>query len=347
MGSQKTSLETAIHNFVIARKVDNCTPRTLEYYQNTLRLFSLWLVSAHGITTVDELELVHLREWISYLQETPSQRGEKKRSDEYIRSCGRALLAFCRWLEQEDVIEKPISTRFKLPRAEQKFIPTFTSEEVELLLAACEEGDKRKLKLRKALTARNRAIVSVFIDTGIRLKELVGLRLCDVDRDQRLLLVHRKGNKWQQVPISWEGFKPLHEYLTKHRPYLASMRDQENVRVLARKEDPVFLNRAGGVLSYRGVSDLFARLQERTGIDGKRVSPHNCRRYMATTQLASGRSPFDVQRQMGHTTLTMTNHYASLNVKQLQQSHDQYSPLRAKDAGNDRDSSGTGYWDIE
>lgn len=63
---------------------------------------------------------------------------------------------------------------------------------------------------------------------------------------------------------------------------------------------------------------------------------------------ASGRSPLDVQRQMGHTILTMTkNHYTSLNVKQLQQSHDLYSPLRAKDMGNERVSSGTGYWDIE
>jgi hypothetical protein len=57
---------------------------------------------------------------------------------------------------------------------------------------------------------------------------------------------------------------------------------------------------------------------------------------MATTQLAGGRSPFDVQRQMGHTTLTITNHYALLNVKQLQQSHDLYSLLRAKDMGMKR-----------
>jgi integrase len=82
-------------------------------------------------------------------------------------------------------------------------------------------------------------------------------------------------------------------------------------------------------------------------MDGKRVSAHNCRRYMATTQLASGRSLFDVQRQMGHTTLTMTNHCASLNAKQLQHPHDFYSPLRAKDAGSERESSGSGYWDIE
>ncbi len=131
------------------------------------------------------------------------------------------------------------------------------------------------------------------------------------------VILHRKGNKWQQVPTPWDGFKPLHEYLTKYRPYLASMREPDQVRVLARKEDPVFLTDEGEPLKSRGVSDLFVRLQRRTGIDGKRVSPHNCRRYMATTQLASGRSPFDVQRQMGHTTLNMTNHYASLNVKQL------------------------------
>jgi len=104
---------------------------------------------------------------------------------------------------------------------------------------------------------------------------------------------------------------------------------------------------SGLPLTGRGISELFRLLQKRTEIDGKRVSPHNCRRYMATTQLASGRSPFDVQRQMGHTTLTMTNHYASLNVKQSQQSHNLYSPLRAKETGSERESAGSGYWDIE
>jgi site-specific recombinase XerD len=84
---------------------------------------------------------------------------------------------------------------------------------------------------------------------------------------------------------------------------------------------------SGLPLTDRGISELFRLLQKRTGMDGKRVSAHNCRRYMATTQLANGRSPFDVQ--------------------QLQQSHDLYSPLRAKDAGSDRESSGSGYWDIE
>src|SRR5438105_2418342 len=97
-------------------------------------------------------------------------------------------------------------------------------------------------------------------------------------------------------------------------------------------------------LTQWGVSMLFKRLKKRTGIEGKRVSPHNCRRYMATTQLAMGRSPLDVQRQMGHTTLKMTNHYASLTVEHIQKSHEQYSPLRAKQSAG-FESIGTGYWD--
>ena len=64
---------------------------------------------------------------------------------------------------------------------------------------------------------------------------------------------------------------------------------------------------------------------------------------MATTQLAIGNSPLDVQRQMGHTTLTMTNHYASLTIEQLQRSHEKYSPLRAEKKSSN-EAFGEGYW---
>jgi integrase/recombinase XerD len=186
-------------------------------------------------------------------------------------------------------------------------------------------------------------MLSVLVDTGIRRSELANLRLCDVDRDMRVLIVHRKGNRWQQVPISYEGFKPLHEYLTKHRAVLAAL----DGRSVARKEDAVFLADNGKPLTIVGVSKFFERLHRKTSIEGKRVSPHQCRRYMATTQLANGRSPLDVQRQMGHTTLKMTNHYASLNIQQLRRSHEMYSPLRFRQGDTDMRGLGTGYWEDE
>ncbi|HLI05354.1 MAG TPA: tyrosine-type recombinase/integrase [Ktedonobacteraceae bacterium] len=336
-------IQKAIQEFLELHELDNCSPKTIRTYEQRLRYFFTWLQSAHGVTEVEGLKLEHLRGWMAYLKKTPTYRG-KPLSDESIYSYGQSLVAFCHWLEREELIEKPITPRFKLPRVEKKFVPTYTSGDVRKLLDACEEGSESNPPLRRALTARNRAIVSLFIDTGIRLSELVGLRLGDIDRQTRVIVVHRKGNKWQQVPVSRDGFKPFHNYLSHHRIILAGYKSDEDYK--PRKDDPVFLANDGEPLTIWGVSMLFKRLKKRTGIDGKKVGAHQCRRYMATTQLAMGRSPLDVQRQMGHTSLKMTNHYASLTVQQLHRSHERYSPLRAEKGGSE-EAYGSGYWTEE
>jgi site-specific recombinase XerD len=297
---ERTTIQAAIRNHLEALEVDNASKYTLKQRLEHLNWFAEWVRTTNGITYADELRVIHLRGWIAHLQKRLSQHGGGKLSDASIQSYGRSLMAFCHWLEKEEVIGKPITTHFRLPRMEKKFVPTFTHDEVERLLAACEADSRYRPQMRRAMTARNRAMLSVLIDTGIRRSELAGLRLGDIDRELRLLLVHRKGNKWQQVPISQEGFKPLHDYLAK----IGS-------NTVAKRGDTVFLSEHGKLLTPAGVSHLFETLEERAGIEGKRVSPHNCRRYMATTQLASVRSPLDVQRQMGHSTLTMTNHCAS------------------------------------
>ncbi len=86
---------------------------------------------------------------------------------------------------------------------------------------------------------------------------------------------------------------------------------------VALKEDAVFLADNGQPLTIWGVSTLFKRVKKLTGITGKRVSTHNCLRYMAKTQLASDHSPLDVRRRLGHSTLKMTDHYTSLIIHQL------------------------------
>ncbi|MBA2391185.1 MAG: tyrosine-type recombinase/integrase [Ktedonobacteraceae bacterium] len=334
------TIRDAIQKFLESRELDNCTDKGIKTYRERLGYFVVWLELTHGLVNLGDLQLEHLRGWMSHLKKNISAATKKPLSDRTIHSYGRALSVFCHWIEREEMIEKPISPRFKLPKVEKKFIPTFTSEDVEKLLEACEESEvNNKPHIRKALTARNRAIISLFIDTGIRLKELVGLRLSDLDKHSYVILVHRKGNKWQQVPVSRDGFKPLHIYLTKYRSTLAGTD-------VAHKDDAVFLIEGGEPLQYGGVEALFKRIKKRAGIDGKKVSPHNCRRYMATTQLRLGRSPLDVQRQMGHTTLNMTNEYASLTVEHLKRSHEMYSPLKAKD----QEGGGTaedGYWNAE
>lgn len=340
-GNRRTTIEKSIAEYLGYHEMNKDSEITIKNYRVVLARFAGWLAS-NDVVYVDQLSLSHLRAWVSHLQKTPTKRKEQL-SDTTVRQYAINTHAFCRWLEQEGILEKPITARFTLPRAEDKFIPTFVPDDVGALLEACEAGKRFTPRIRRALTARNRAIVSLMVDTGIRRKELAGLRLCDVDRDLRVLLVHRKGNKWQQVPVSYDGFKPLHEYLTKHRSHLAVLDGREK----ARKGDSVFLSEHGKPLTISGVSKLFDKLKKQTGIDDKRVSPHQCRRYMATTQLAGGRSPLDVQRQMGHTTLMMTNKYASLNIEQLKRSHEAHSPLRVKQEEANRQGIGTGYWEEE
>lgn len=333
-------LERAFRDFIEFHEIDNQSQYTVRNYRRYVGSFVEWLKTEHEVTSTDDLRVAHLRGWISHLQKRMNRDGQELK-DSTVRIWGVHVLAFCHWLESEKIVEQDITSRFKLPRVEQEYIPTFTPEEVERLFEACEDSSIGVTpSVQKALTARNRAILAVLIDAGLRRSELLGLRLCDVDREMRLLIVHRKGNKWQQVPISRDGFRYLHEYLSKHRKSLAAKAGRD----VARKDDAVFLSRRGGAITVHTLNQLFDRLQERTGIEGKRVSPHNCRRYMATTQLAMGRSPLDVQRQMGHTTLRMTNHYASLTVEHIQKSHEQYSPLRSKPSVG-TETIGMGYWD--
>ena len=133
MGEDELTLQKAIEDFIIDRELNNNTAKTIRTYEQRLRYFTPWLESAHSVVLVVDLQLVHLRGWIGYLQKTPTYRG-KKLSDDSIHSYGQSLLAFCHWLEREELIEKPITTRFRLPRVEGKFIPTFTSDDVQKLL---------------------------------------------------------------------------------------------------------------------------------------------------------------------------------------------------------------------
>lgn len=339
--NKRMTIVKAVQDYLGYHEMNKDSVHIITNYRVLLGRFTAWLAS-NGIVYVDELSLSHLRAWVTHLQNTPTKRKEKL-SDVTVRQYAQWTHAFCHWLELEEILEKAITTRFSLPRAEEKFIPTFTPEDVEKLLENCEAHKRYTPQIQKAMTARNRAIISVLIDTGIRRKELAGLRLCDIDRDLRLLLVHRKGNKWQQVPISYDGFKPLHEYLTKHRSHLAAL----DGRAKARKEDAAFLADDGKPLTGDGIYMLFKRIQKRAGIEDKQVSPHQCRRYMATMQLADGRSPLDVQRQMGHRTLIMTNRYASLTVEHLKRSHEAHSTLRMKQERVSREGIGTGYWEEE
>ena len=338
--NERTLLGVAIDDYLEYHRVNKSSAYTIGNYKIALLPFAEWLASSTNVVYVDQLRVKHLRSYVSHLQTTPTKKGFPL-ADSSISQYALRLSVFCHWLEDEGMISKGMFGTFNTPQHEVKFIPALTHEEFLKLLSVCDEGNKDNPRLSRALTSRNRAIVNVLFDAGIRRSELVGLRLGDIDRTMRLLYVKRKGNKWQQVPISYEGFKPLHEYITKHRPYLASL----GVGAGSKKDDPVFLSSRGTPLTINGVTRLFIRLRERSGIVDKPVYSHQGRRFMATSQLDAGRNPLDVQRQMGHTTLTMTNRYYSQSVEGLSKSHEMFSPTRKRSDESRSSGLGSGYYE--
>src|SRR5436853_1862856 len=247
-------IQKALHDFIQFHEIENQSQYTIRNYRRFVTPFVDWLRSEQAVLDTDDLTVIHLRGWMSHLQKTRNKRG-KISKDSTIRLIGASILAFCHWLEDEGIIDDSVTKRFKLPKVEQTFIPNFMSDVVRRMFDACEDCKNCAPAIRKALTARNKAVLAILIDTGIRVSELVALRLCDVDKDLRLLVVHRKGNRWQQVPVSRDGFKFLHDYLSKHRNHLAELTG----RTVAHKEDAVFLGRFGEPITFHAVEKLFDR----------------------------------------------------------------------------------------
>lgn len=335
-------IQDAIREFIDLRDLDNCSAKTIRTYEQRLRYFSQWLLNEHNVVEVNDLKVEHLRGWMAYLKKTPSYRG-KAHSDDTIHSYGQSVVVFCHWLEQEEYVDHLVTKRFKLPRMEEKDKPTFTREDIQKLLRACEQNGASNEDVREALIARDKAIVTLLVDSGIRLNELVSLRLDHVDKHQKMILVHGKGNRWAYVPVTRTGFRPLHIYLSKYREVLARVFDPYD-EYKPNREDAVFLAENGEPLTYWGVAALFKRLQKRIGITDKQVSAHTCRSYMATVEIENGRSEFHVQRQLRHKTLKMTNHYTrSLSARQIRKSHEKYSPW--VEGVDDDGPKGRGYWE--
>jgi integrase/recombinase XerD len=135
---------------------------------------------------------------------------------------------------------------------------------------------------------RNRAILWVLYDTGIRVSELCGLRLSDFDRKHSILTVKGKGSKERRIALG-------SNCLDKHRP------DEEELAEWGSTgEDHLFLSETRLPLTKNGVTLLFKRLRERAGITGKRVSPHILRHSFAIRYLVLGNDPFSLQELLGH-----------------------------------------------
>ena len=203
---------------------------------------------------------------------------------------------------EELLLDNPFN-HLKTPRIDKRVVQALTPTEIERLFKECSG--------KSMMDVRNKAILSVFLDTGLRVSELANLLLEDLDVDTGSILVrHGKGGKQRVVRIGSKAQKALWKYVTIYRKS---------------ESDHLFVNRSGDPLDVQGIKIMIKRLGDKAKV---KVHPHKLRHTFAISFLRAGGDVFSLQYLLGHTSLQMTQRYLqSLNANDAMNAHKKFSPL--------------------
>lgn len=278
------ALGRAVELFLAAKAAEGAAAKTLEWY----RMILSRLVRAMGeARPVDDLAPAELRAWLLELRATLAAVS--------IAGYVRTLKAFGNWLAAEDLATAPSLRSLRKPRVPVKLVEPVTDDAMRRLLAAA--GN------------RDRAILLLLLDTGLRVSEAAVLRLGDL-RPDGTLKVRGKGSKERIVPVGSTARQAIVRYLGERGP--------------GQPDDALWLGRKGE-MSSRGLQHMVRRLKGRVGVTG-RLSPHSLRHTFARSYLVNGGDVFSLQRILGHTTLDMVKRYVALADIDLVTRHAVASP---------------------
>jgi len=319
------NLEKLISTFVNSRRY--LSQRSVEYYGGCLKGL-LWYSRTNGWPPPDELTRNHMAEFLGYVA-TEKNRWDgngmrptkAQAAPATVYHYGKVVKFFFNWAKEEEYLTKNPAARLELPRPHYRQVEPYSNEEVKAMLDVCERDIANH---HRYLGIRNQAIISLFIDTGLRLSELAGIKLSDLDPNLHQLRVMGKGSKMRVVPINGLARKALKRYLTQARQPGG---------------DPLWKTDDGGPLSRYSIRIMVNRIKTRAGIKSG-GGAHRFRHYFATHCLDNGMDLNTLRLLLGHATLNMVIHYSQfVDVQKALDKHQQCSPLDGLYRDNSRQDS--------
>lgn len=218
------------------------------------------------------------------------------------------LKSFYKFLLAEEIIDKDPTELLEGPKLGRKLPDTLDYHEIEQLLAAIDLSTPEGM--------RNRAMLEVLYGSGLRVSELVNLKLNQVLRDEGFLRVLGKGNKERLVPVGNDALKYLRLFVDEVRVHIAPQKSFEAI---------VFLNRRGQKMTRVFVFLMIKALAEKIGLK-KSISPHTFRHSFATHLIEGGADLRAVQEMLGHESITTTEIYTHLDRDYLKQVVREFHP---------------------
>ena len=274
------------------------SPNTLEAYQRDVKKLTDYL-DGEGIRLTD-VTLEHLQSFAASLHDLGIGAKSQCRILSGVRS-------FCNFMVRDGRIEDDPSELLESPQTGKHLPEVLSIEEVDMLEAA--------IDCTKWEGQRNRAMIEMLFSCGLRVSELVDLKLSDLYLDERFIRVLGKGNKERLVPISPRAIDELYMWF-----------DQRNeMKIKPGEEDYVFLNRRGAHLT-RTMVLIFIKDYARDAGIRKTISPHTLRHSFATSLLEGGADLRAIQAMLGHESIGTTEIYTHVSTKTLREEILQHHP---------------------
>jgi integrase/recombinase XerC len=275
---------------------------TLRNYGSDLEQFATYF-EPPGETSPPELEQIDiplLREWLGGLY-------DQRLTTVSVRRKLAAVRALYKFLLQEGVIQKNHAARLRTPKIKQRLPEVMSEEKTNRLIDAVEHGEI----IEKPSRERDLAMLELLYGCGIRVSELVGINLEDLDLRQSWLRVRGKGNKEREVPVGERATAAVEHYLDH--------------RTAAPRERALFVNSRGGRLGDRQVRRL-VKMYALLATGDSTVHPHSFRHAFATHLLTDGADLRAIQELLGHARLSTTQKYTQVSLKDLQAVYDRAHP---------------------
>jgi len=289
----------------------NFSPATCDSTRRNCRAFFRWLAAHCEVTTSDRLRKEQLERWQKHMAAHQTKKGTPLKAKSINKSV-ECVRDFLKYLVFHGHVPQTLLDALQYVK-EPKTLPgsVLTHAEVRKLL--------RRMDTTTPEGHRDRAMLELLYSSGIRVGELLGLDVEDINLAHAAATVTGKGKKDRVVPIGRTALRYVESYIVAVRPFL----------MVERTERALFLHRGKRVRYQRLLRTIHAAAA-RVGID-KQVSPHTFRRSCTTELIRSGANMYHVKELLGHESLATLKHYAKLTILDLKETHAKCHPRERED----------------
>ncbi|KQL54531.1 recombinase [Heyndrickxia shackletonii] len=258
------------------------THKTMKNKRQELKQIKHYLINKRGIVELENITVHDLKAYVRYKQKS----GLKPQS---IVSMFKMIKAFFSWCEREEYIKVNIASKVDLPKVPKVILKGFTKSEVNEMI--------NSFSYKNYFEARNKAIIAMLADCGLRAMEIRGLLSINVK--ETTILVNGKGNKERMIFIS----PALKRILIKYE------RIKNSYFLNKDTTDHYFLSYKGSEISHVGLDNVIKEAGRRAGIEDKKVSPHRYRHFFSVSCLLNGLDIYSLSKLLGHSEISTTQRY--------------------------------------